>query len=391
MPTNPFSHLKPMTADVSPITVEERGSRIAKARRLMVDSGIDALYIETGAPLLYLTGVRWGPSERMLAAILPARGEIAYVCPAFEEERLKELITLGDDVRTWEEDESPYKVVARILADRHITTGTIGIEESVRFFLFDGIRKEVPRLEFVSADPVTIPCRAIKSPAEIALMQRANDITVAAYKASIPLYREGMSQQEFRDLATAAYQALGVRGGIDTQFGESTAYPHGSKELKYLKLGDVILMDSVCGVEGYHSDISRTIVFGTPTQRQRDIWELEHEAQDAAFRAAQVGAPCEDVDAAARKVITEAGFGPDYKVPGLPHRTGHGIGLQIHEWHNIVRGNKTPLAPGMCFTNEPMIAIYGEFGVRIEDCVYITEEGPRYFSQPSPSIDQPFA
>jgi Xaa-Pro dipeptidase len=379
-----------MVEDVTPISIDERRSRIEKARRLMVDNQIDAVYLETGAGLLYYTGVRWFSSERMLAAVIPARGPIAYVCPAFEEERLREQITVGDDVRVWQEEESPYRLVAEVFRDRDIASGRIGIEESVRFFLFDGIRQEAPHLAFVSADPVTIPCRVIKSPAEIALMQRANDITVAAYKACLPVLEAGMSQAECRDLSAAAYQALGVRGSIDFQFGPSTAFPHGSRELTYLQEGDVVLMDSVCSVEGYHSDISRTIVFGTPTQRQRDVWDLEHEAQAAAYAAAQVGAPCEEVDAAARKVITDAGFGPDYQVPGLPHRTGHGIGLEIHEWVHLVRGNTTPIAPQMCFTNEPMIAIYGEFGVRIEDCMYITEDGPVFFSQPSPSIEQPF-
>jgi len=383
--------LKPMTEGISPITVEERQGRIEKARALMAGNGIAATYLEAGSSLFYFTGVRWERSERMMAAVIPAQGEIAYVCPAFEEARLRELIIFGDDVRAWEEEESPYELVAGIFRDRGITSGRIGIEESVRFFLFDGIRKEAPHLEFVSADAVTIPCRAIKSPAEIALMQRAMDITVEAYKVCLSLLREGVSQGEFRTNSVAVNRALGVEGSISCQFGEWTAFPHGSKDPAYLKEGDVVLMDGWCTVEGYHSDISRTIVFGEPTRRQRDVWNLEKEAQAAAFAAAQVGVPCEEVDAAARQVITDAGFGPDYKVPGLPHRTGHGIGLDIHEWHHLVRGNKTPLAPGMCFTNEPMIAIYGEFGVRLEDCMYITKDGPRFFTQPSPSIEQPFA
>lgn len=382
--------LKPMTEDTAPIAVEERQGRIEKARMLMVENDITAIYLEAGSGLFYFTGVRWERSERMMAAVIPAKGEIAYVCPAFEETRLRELIAVGDDVRVWEEDESPFEVAVGIFRERGITSGTIGIEESVRFFLFDGIRKEAPHLEFVSADPVTVPCRAIKSPAEIALMQRAMDITVEAYKVCISLLREGMSQDEFTANSVSAYKALGVKGKIYCQFGESTAYPHGSSELAYLEEGDVVLMDGWCTVEGYHSDISRTIVFGEPTQRHRDIWNLEKEAQAAAFAAAQVGVPCEAVDAAARKVITDAGFGPDYRVPGLPHRTGHGIGLDIHEWYHLVRGNKVPIAPGMCFSNEPMIAIYREFGVRLEDCMYITEGGPRFFTQPSPSIEQPF-
>ena len=391
MTTHPFSHLKSMIGDVSPIAVEERLARIERARRLMVENQIDALYMEASTGLNYFTGVNWWRSERMTAAVIPARGEIVYICPGFERERLCEMVTVGEDVRVWEEHESPCRLVAHLLRERGVARGRVGIEESVRFFQFDGIRKEAPHLSFVSADPVTVPCRAHKSPAEIALIQRANEITVAAYKACLPLLREGMTTAEFQDLSVEAYKALGVRGSIGPQFGESTAFPHGSKEPRTLREGDVVLMDSVCSVEGYHSDISRTIVFGEPTRRQRDIWELEHEAQAAAFRAAQVGAPCGAVDAAARKVIVDAGFGPGYQVPGLPHRTGHGIGMDIHEWPYMVQGNRTPLAPGMCFTNEPMIAIYGEFGVRIEDCMYITEEGPRFFTQPSPAIDRPFA
>jgi Xaa-Pro dipeptidase len=211
------------------------------------------------------------------------------------------------------------------------------------------------------------------------------------YKVCVSLLKEGQSQDEFAANSRAAHKALGVAGGIGCQFGASSAYPHGSKKLEYLREGDVVLMDGSCTVEGYYSDISRTLVFGQPTQRQRDVWNLEKEAQAAAFAAAQLGVPCEQVDAAARKVITDAGFGPDYQVPGLPHRTGHGIGLDIHEWHHIVRGNQTPLAPGLCFSDEPMLAIYGEFGVRLEDCIYMTEDGPRFFTQPSPSIEQPFA
>jgi len=391
MTTGKLNALESMTQGIAPITVEERQRRTEKARRLMAENDIDAIYLEAGSSLFYYTGIRWGLTERMMAAVIPARGEIAYVCPGFEETRLRELIILGQDVRVWEEHESPFKRVVEIFKDRGIASGRIGMEETVRFFLFDGIRKEAPHVRFVSADPATIPCRAIKSAAEIALIQRAMDITIGAYKVSVSLLREGISQEEFRANSVAAHRALGVEGRIGCQFGESTAFPHGSKELTYLKEGDVVLMDGGCTVEGYHSDISRTIVFGEPTERQRAVWNLEKEAQAAALAAAQVGVPFEEVDAAARRVITDAGFGPGYQVPGLPHRTGHGIGLDEHEWYHVVQGNRVPLAPGMCFSNEPMIAIYGEFGVRLEDCVYTTEDGPRYFTQPSPSIEQPFA
>jgi Xaa-Pro dipeptidase len=386
----PIRKLRKMTDGIAAISLDERRARIEQARHLMREHKIDAIYIEPGPSMFYYTGMRWGTSERMLAVVIPARGEIAWVCPKFEEERARELITMGKDIRTWEEDESPYQRVAEIFRDRGIRTGHVGMEERVRFFLFDGIRKAAPALQFVSATPITAGGRMFKSPAEIALMQRANDITIVAYKATIDSIRDGMTQDEFSGNCAAAFRALGVQGGVFCSFGKYTAFPHGSSTPQKLKEGDVVLMDGGCSVEGYQSDITRTFVFGKATQRQRDIWNLERKSQDAGFAAAKVGAPCEVVDAAARKVLTDAGFGPDYKVPGLPHRTGHGIGLDGHEWTNFVRGNKTPIQPGMCFSDEPTIVIYGEFGIRLEDCLYITESGPKFFTAQSPSIEEPF-
>jgi Xaa-Pro dipeptidase len=384
--------LEPMTAGIVPISDQERQARIEKARRLMAERKIDALFIESGSSLFYFTSVQWGLSERPFGMVLPVRGEIAYISPKFEEARAREITRFSTDVRTWEEDESPYALIAGVLKDRGAATGRIGIEERVRFFIYDGLRKEAPGAEFVDATPVTAGCRMLKSPAEIALMQRANDITLAAYKAAFAALREGMTQFEFRRNVEAAHRALGAPGGsAGAQFGQYSAFPHGSIQPQKLKEGDVVLVDGGCKVEGYSSDITRTTVFGRPSQRQIDVWNLEKEAQTAAFRTAKVGVPCEAVDAAARKVITDAGFGPGYKVPGLPHRTGHGIGLDGHEWTNFVRGNKTPLAPGMCFSDEPMIAIYGEFGIRLEDCLYMTESGAKFFTEQSPSIDRPFA
>lgn len=382
--------LRRMTDNVAPITRAERSARIEKAQKLMRDQRIDAIYLEPGSSMSYYTGMRWGTSERMFALVIPARGEIAWVCPKFEEERARELIQMGSDIRTWEEDESPYQRVAEIFKDRGIRAGTIGIEERVRFFLYDGIRLAAPALKFVNATPITAGCRMYKSPSEIALMQLANDITIEAYKATRNSMKEGMTQGEFAGICSSAFRALGVSGGIFVSFGKYTAFPHGSSTPQRLKEGDVVLMDGGCSVEGYQSDITRTFVFGKATDRQRQIWDLEKKAQDAGFAAAKVGAPCEAVDAAARKVITDAGFGPDYKVPGLPHRTGHGIGLDGHEWTNFVRGNKTPIQPGMCFSDEPTIVIYGEFGIRLEDCLYITPEGPKFFTKQSASIDEPF-
>jgi len=389
--SGPSTGLSPMTGDVVPITLGERWERIEKARRLMAESGLKAIYLEGGTGMFYFSGVRWGNSERMFALVIPAEGEIAWVCPAFEEDRAREIIKMGEDIRTWEEDKSPYRRIAEIFADRGIKSGQVGIEERVRFFLFDGIRKAAPHLEFISADPVTKECRVIKSQAEIALIQKANDITIEAYKYSIAKLEAGMTRQDFSAIASAAHAALGVQGGIGAQIGEASANPHGSIKPITLKEGDIVLMDGGCSVDGYRSDISRTIVFGEPSQRQREMWTLAKKAQSAAFSAAGVGVPCENVDAAARQVYIDFGFGPGYKVPGCPHRTGHGIGLDGHEWINLVKGNTRPMEPGMCFTNEPMLVLPGEYGIRLEDDFYITLQGPRYFTQPSPSIEEPFA
>ena len=387
---DPIRNLRPIMAGIHPITPDERQARMEKARRLMRESKIDAIFLEGGSSLFYFTGTRWGLSERTFGMVFPANGEPAWVVPAFEEARAREVISVGKDIRTWEEDESPYLRVAQVLKDRGLASGRVGMEERVRFFVYDGIRKELPSAHFTSADPITSGCRMFKSPAEIALMQRASEITIEAYRAGLATLREGMTQGDLRNNISAAYTALGVRGDVSVSFGKYTAFPHGSIEPQRLKPGDVVQIDDGCSVDGYQSDITRTVVFGKPTARQRTIWDLEHKAQAAAFAAAKPGATCESVDAAARKVITDFGFGPGYKVPGLPHRTGHGIGLDIHEWTYLVRGNMTLLEPGMCFSDEPMIAIYGEFGIRLEDCMHITEQGAEMFSQPSPLIDQPF-
>lgn len=387
---DPLAGLKSMTTGVEGISLGERRARIAKAQQLMAANGIDAMYLDAGTAMEYFTGVRWGQSERMLAAIIPVEGDVSYVSPAFEEERLRQLMSFGSDVRTWEEHESPYERVAQLLDDIGAAKGTIAMEERVRFFLFDGIRRQRPDATYVSADPVTIPCRLYKSRDELRLMQLANDITIECYKTVIPMLEEGMSPQDFMNLTASIMNGLGVPGGrIWCSFGAATAFPHGSIEPQTLRKGDMVLMDGGCAVHGYRADISRTTVFGEATARQREIWNLEKKAQRAGFDAARLGAPCENVDKAARQVLVDAGFGPGYKVPGLPHRTGHGIGMDGHEWGNMVLGNKTPLDVGMCFSVEPMIAIYGEFGVRLEDCAYMTPEGPAWFSQPSESIEKP--
>lgn len=386
---SPIGNLRPMTDGIVKISDHERIARIDKARRLMVENGIDAIVLEPGSSMYYFADIRWWASERLFALIVPARGPLAWICPKFEEDRAHELIRFGEDIRSWEEDESPFRLVGQVFKDRGIVTGRIGIEERVRFFVSDGIRKETRALEFVSADRITVGCRVIKSPAEIALMQRANDITIVAYRAAVTMLKDGMTPSEFSANCSAAFRALGVSGGAGANFGKASAFPHGSTQPQVLREGDIVLMDGGCSVEGYQSDISRTVVFGSPTQRHRYVWDLVRRAQDAALHAAKVGVACEDVDAAARRVITDAGFGPGYKVPGFPHRAGHGIGLDGHEWTYLVGGNKTALQAGMCFSNEPMIAIPGEFGIRHEDCMYITEEGGRLFTRQSQSIDMP--
>lgn len=388
---DPLAGLESMTKDIVPISVQEREARIEKAQRLMTENNIKALFLDGGTSMEYFTGIRWGTSERMMSAIIPAKGEVKYVSPGFEAERVKELMTIGNDIRVWEEHESPYKQVALTFKDMGISSGAIAMEERVRFFLFDGIRKEAGNLNYVSGDPITIPCRLFKTPAELALMQRANDITIRAHKICASLLEEDMTPQDFQALFTEVHKRLGARGGCIVNFGEASAYPHGSIQQQYLKKGDIVLMDGGCNVGGYGSDISRTVVFGAePTDRQREIWNLEKKAQTAGFEAAILGDPCENVDIAARQVLVDAGFGPGYKVPGLPHRTGHGIGMDGHEWGNMVLGNKQPFMPGMCFSIEPNVSIYGEFGIRLEDCAYMTEEGVKWFTAQSDSIDEPF-
>lgn len=377
-----IKNLRPMMDGIKPITDDERRARIQKAQRLMYENRLDAIVLEGGTSLYYFTGTRAPQADRTSAAVIPAKGDLAWVAPSGDG------LKMSTDIRVASDEADAFKKITAFLKERAATR--IGVEERVRFGVFDGIRKEAPSLEFTSADPITAGCRMIKSSAEIALLQRANDITIAAYKAAFTTLREGMPQEELAANITAAFKALGTRGGAMAIFGKYTAFPHGSITPQKLREGDLVLIDDGVSVEGYQSDITRTVIFGKPTARQRQVWDLERKAQDAAFNAAQVGATCESVDAAARDVITKGGFGPGYKVPGLPHRTGHGIGLDGHEWTNFVKGNKTKIQPGMCFSDEPTIAIYGEFGVRLEDCLYITEDGPRMFTKQSPAIDQPF-
>ena len=386
-----LARLVPMAEQVAPISTEELKARVAKAQALMREQGIGALYLDTSTNLAYFTGIGLKLTERLHGAIIPAEGGIAYLSPAFEEPKTREYMRFGDDVRVWEEHEDPAALVIETVRGMGHEGGTIAIDPATPFFTVDGLRRAGNSFGFTSAATITEACRQVKSPAEIAIMQAANDITLEVHKATARALSVGVGTAEVKAFLDAAHRRLGgVPAGGAAQFGEATAYPHGVPYEQVLRDGDMVLVDTGCTLHGYRSDITRTYVFGDPTPRQRESWELEQRAQLAGFAAAKLGAPCEAVDAGARGVIEAAGFGPGYKTPGLPHRTGHGIGLDVHEASFMVRGNRTPLEVGMCFSIEPMMCLYGEFGVRLEDIAYMTEGGARWFTRPCHSVDDPF-
>lgn len=375
-----------------PIGTEERLQRLAKARGLMSRHGIGAAVIEPGASLDYFTGVQWGRSERLTAAIIPAQGEPIIITPFFEKPSVEESLEVPAEVRVWQEHEEPLKLVADFLKERGVAGDPIAFEETNRFFLVDRLWQQLPGIRIVSANPIVRSLRMIKSPAEIALMRAAADVTIAAYRHIYSLIREGMSAGDVRALFSAAVTALGGSNPWAlVLFGPSSALPHGTGKPQKLARGDVVLLDSGNSVHGYQSDISRTLVFGAdPTAEQRKVWEQMHRGQQIAFAAARVGVPAGSVDDAVRRTYESWGYGPGYKLPGLSHRTGHGIGMEGHEPINLVLGETTPLAPGMCFSDEPGIYLPGKFGVRLEDCFHMTPAGPQWFSTPPPSIDNPF-
>jgi Xaa-Pro dipeptidase len=384
----PLAALKPMTAGIPPIGLEEHRARLVGAQRLLVEAGLDAIAVGPGTSLTYFTGAEWGLSERFLGLVLTREGDPAWVTPAFERERALEQIRMGTDVRAWEEHESPYDLVASILRDRKVVGGRLGIEETMPFVFADGIAKAAPTLRLEGATPVTAGCRMIKDSHEVALMRRAGQITVCAHRAVFASLREGMTQSQVSDLSAQAHRRLGVTGGSLVLFGANAAYPHGTKKPRPLKTGDVVLIDGGGSFHGYKSDITRTGIFGgPPTPRQREVWELVRRAQEAAFRAARPGVECQAVDAAARRVITDGGFGPAYS--SFTHRLGHGIGMDGHEWTYIVRGNSTKLRPGMCFSNEPGVYLPGEMGIRHEDVMTVTEDAVENLTKWSGSPEDP--
>ncbi|WP_428628259.1 M24 family metallopeptidase [Sphingopyxis sp.] len=380
-----------LAAKAVPIGKVERMARIAKAKDLMRANDIGALLIEPGSSLIYFTGVEWWRSERLTAAVLTREGEIAIVTPFFEEPSVRESLGIEAEVLTWNEDENPLAAVAAWLGKRGLTKGRIGVEETVRYFAVDGLEKAMPGATVVNGAPVVRGCRMHKSPAEIALMQVAADITLAAYRHTAPQIEVGMTPADIGAIMKRATEALGGKSEFELiLLGEASAYPHGSGKPQAVRAGEVVLMDCGATVHGYQSDISRSFVYGKASVRQRQVWDQMRKGQDVAFAAAKLGTPAGAVDDAVRTYYAGLGWGPDYKLPGTSHRTGHGIGLDGHEPVNLVRGETTKLAPGMCFSNEPGIYIPGEFGIRLEDCFYMTDSGPKWFSEPPPSIDQPF-
>jgi len=382
--------LKPMTGDLKPIERAEYLARIDRARALMGKHGVGALLIEPGASLVYFTGVQWWRSERLTAAVLPRDGDIAIVTPHFEEPSVRESLKVPAEVRVWNENEEPLGTVSGILRDRKVS-GPIAVEETVRFFAVDALRRAMPGVEIRNGAPVVRGCRMIKSAAELALMQKAADITIAAYRHVAPRIARGMSPKDIGAMMDAAHAALGGTPEFALiLLGEASAYPHGSGKPQAVRDREVVLMDCGCTVEGYQSDISRTFVFGEATAEQRRVWQQMRDGQQVAIETARVGLAAGRVDDAVRAQYVKWGYGPGYKLPGLSHRTGHGIGLDGHEPVNLVQGEQTLLAPGMCFSDEPGIYLPGKFGIRLEDCFHMGAEKPIWFSTPPPSFDKPF-
>jgi Xaa-Pro dipeptidase len=383
--------LSSMTRDAKPISVEERMQRIGRLQRAMADQGVGALIMESGSSLDYFTGVQWHRSERTTAAVIPARGGIVIVTPAFEEPSVRETLAVGGEVRPWDEHESPFARIVGALRDRGVASGPIAFESTTRLFIVDGVREAgAGAYRVVSGDALVKAVRLIKSPAELALMQVANDVTLAALRHVHANARLGMSPGEIGEMMNSATVALGGAPEFAlVLLNEASAYPHGSHQAQSLREGSVILMDVGCTAHGYQSDISRTWVMGEPTARQRKVWDTVKRGQEIALAAARPGAPVGGIDDAVRAYYEQQGWGPGYRLPGLSHRTGHGIGLDGHEPPYLVHGDATPLSPGMCFSDEPGIYIPGEFGVRLEDCWHMTEAGPKLFTPFARSLEDP--
>ena len=380
--------LENLVKGVSPLGSEDYEARQERARVLMAAHGLDAVFLNGGINLSYFTAVSWGMSERTFGVVLDRKGRPIWICPAFELERAKESLPAGQEVRTWEEHESPYKLIAGAVRERG--GSRLGLAPNVLSFQHFGLRRDAPGLELLDGAVVTEGCRGTKTAKEIAYMDLANKITKLAYREAFRRIQPGMTPRELSAAVAEATQKLGASGGGGPQFGPNTAFPHGSRTPRKVEEGTVIMVDGGCSVQGYSSDVTRTIVYGKATDRQRKVWDVVQKSQEAALKAARPGAACQDVDIAARKVVEDAGFGPGYKY--FAHRLGHGIGMEGHEYPYLVRGNMLKMEAGMTFSNEPGVYIYGEFGIRTEDCMVVTENGGRILGgMPAVSIDEPFA
>lgn len=384
--------LTSMREQAKPITADERRLRVAKAQQLMMELKMDALLLAGGTSLLYFTGVHWGNSERLFACVLPARGKAFCVAPSFEEGRVREQLnrsSLEDaQVLTWQEDEDPYKLLAKGMQAIGYSTGTLGIEERTPWVFSDEVGRAAPQLRLTSATPVTAACRMLKSPHELELMRLANQATLRVYKAVFEALQPGMSQQDAVDLIDAAYSRVGFQGEASVEVGAYSALPHGSATSQIVRENTIVMIDDGCLVDGYNSDITRTFVLGKASDKMKRVFDTVKLAQSAALRTARPGVECQTVDAAARKVVVEAGYGPDYRY--FSHRVGHGIGMDGHEWPYLVRGNTLPLQASMTFSDEPGIYIPNEFGMRLEDDMYVTSDGAELFTSQSPSLEHPF-
>ena len=374
-----------------PIGSAERVQRLARAKELMRANGIGAILVESGPSLDYYTGVQWWRSERLTAVVIPAEGDPIIVTPFFERPSIAEMLKVPAEIRTWNEDEEPLKLVADFLRERQVAGSPIAFEETDRYWIMDRLKTQLPGVPIVSANPVVRAQRMIKSAPELALMQAANDIMLASLRYAGERTKVGMTPADIDAMIAAVHKqnSSAYDGGL-VLIGEASAYPHGSKKPHVVQSGDIVLLDCTSSIHGYQADITRTYVVGTPLPEQRKLWDQVHRGQQIAIEAAKVGVPAGSVDDAVRRVYESWGFGPGYRLPGLSHRTGHGIGMEVHEPVYLVHGETTPLAPGMCFSDEPGLYIPGKFGVRLEDCWHMTESGPKFFTQPPPSIDQPF-
>jgi len=366
------------------ITVAERQARIAKARTLIDAAGASAILIGAGASLRYYAGIPWGATERLVALLVPVHGTPIMICPRFERGSLEAALEIDADLRLWEEDQSPFALVAGAV------TGRLLLDPQLPYCMATALADA--GVDVANGGAVVDACRSIKSDAEIALISQAMAMTLEVHHRAARILRPGIAASDVIRFIDAAHRAMGSSGSYfcAVQFGHATAFPHGVPGDQHLADDQLVLIDTGCQVDGYHSDITRTYAFGAVGAEERAIWAIERAAQQAAFDAARPGVTCEAIDAAARGVLEKAGLGPDYRLPGLPHRTGHGIGLSIHEPAYLVRGDTTPLAPGMCFSNEPMIVVPDRFGIRLEDHFHVTDTGAAWFTEPQPSIDHPF-